>query len=110
MVIKCREKLSAELKVADIRKEEDMPKDIVRLGSVVTVFTSFGRKVGLKIVMPAFADFQNRKLSIMAPMGTALIGYREGDKVLWHFPKGDEWITIESVDNTELELIDQEEI
>ncbi|MEX2380682.1 MAG: GreA/GreB family elongation factor [Vicingaceae bacterium] len=99
--IRCKKKLSKELEVAHVIEDEKMPDDVVRMGSTVEVNTPFGRKVNLTIVMPGSADFQKGKLSVMSPMGTAVLGHKVGDQVKWHFPKGDELITIESVVNSE---------
>lgn len=99
--IRCKTKLSKELELANVLKDEEMSKNVVRLGSTVDVNTPFGRKVNLTIVMPGSADFQKGKLSVMSPMGTAVLGHKLGDQVKWHFPKGDELITIESVVNSE---------
>jgi regulator of nucleoside diphosphate kinase len=96
---KCRKKLYEELKVATIISEEEFPKKTVRIGSIVTITTPFGRKAGLEMVLPQRADIQKGKLSVLSPMGTALIGYAEGSDVNWHFPQGDEIINIEKVDN-----------
>ena len=94
---KSHRKLYEELKTAVIIKEEDFPKNIVRLNSIVTIQTSFGRKDGMHLVLPSEGDLSKRKLSIMSPMGAALIGYLEGDKVPWNLPMGSEDILIEKV-------------
>lgn len=107
--IKCKEKLSNELAVANVLKEEDMPEDVVRLNSIIDVMTPFGRKANLRLVMPGKADFQKGRLSIMSPIGTAVLGHRLGEKVLWHFPKGDELITIESLDNSQRAIFEEKE-
>ena len=96
---KCRKKLYEELKVATVIAENEFPRKVVRIGSVVTITTPFGRKAGLEMVLPQRADIQKGKLSVLSPMGTALIGYAEGSDVSWHFPQGDEIINIEKVDN-----------
>lgn len=96
---KCRLKLAEELKSAEVMPDEEMPDDVVQINSVISIETPFGTKVGIELVMPVHADIQRGKLSVMSPMGTALIGYRQGDKVLWHFPKGDEVVTITTVEN-----------
>ena len=71
----------------------------MRLDSIVTIQTSFGRKDGMQLVLPSEGDLSKRKLSIMSPMGSALIGYTEGDKVPWNLPMGTEEIIIEKVVN-----------
>jgi regulator of nucleoside diphosphate kinase len=100
---KCRLKLAEELKTALVLDRPEMPLNVVQINSVINITTPFGSRVGIQLVMPGEADMQRGKLSVMSPMGTALIGYKEGDKVCWHFPKGDETITIKSVMNTPLE-------
>ncbi len=99
---KSKMKLKEELKSAIILSLDKMPADVVRINSIVNLATSFGRKSGLQLVLPHLADIQKGKLSVMSPMGTALMGYKKGAEVLWHFPKGDETITIEDVNNQEI--------
>lgn len=97
--IKSLAKLYEELKTATIVDEIEFPKNIVRLNSIVTIETSFGKKDGMQLVLPSEGDLSKRKLSIMTPMGAALIGYSEGDKVVWSLPRGEEVIKIVKVTN-----------
>jgi regulator of nucleoside diphosphate kinase len=92
-------KLYEELKTAKIVQENELPTNVVRLNSIVTIQTSFGRKDGMQLVLPSEGDLSKRKLSIMSPMGSAILGYSEGDKVLWNLPMGSEDILIEKVVN-----------
>ncbi|MBK7128251.1 MAG: GreA/GreB family elongation factor [Crocinitomicaceae bacterium] len=94
-----RQKLYRELKLAELKSNDEMPAEVVRLNSIVSVQTSFGRKDGLKIVLPQESNLQKKKLSVMSSMGTALYGYAEGSKVLWNLPNGEEFIVIERVIN-----------
>jgi len=94
---KSHRKLYEELKTAIIVNERNFPQKVVRLNSIVTIQTSFGRKDGMQLVLPSEGDLSKRKLSIMSPMGSALIGYVEGDKVPWNLPMGTEDILIEKV-------------
>lgn len=96
---KSHRKLYEELKTAIIVDEKILSENIVRLNSIVTIQTSFGRKEGIQLVLPSEGDLSKRKLSIMSPMGSALIGYAQGDKVSWNLPNGEEEITIEKVIN-----------
>ncbi|MCB9360590.1 MAG: GreA/GreB family elongation factor [Flavobacteriales bacterium] len=96
---KSHRKLYEELKTATIVNEKELPKKVVRLNSIVTIQTSFGRKDGMQLVLPSEGDLSKRKLSIMSPMGSALLGYIEGDKVPWILPMGTEDILIEKVIN-----------
>ncbi|MCB0409119.1 MAG: GreA/GreB family elongation factor [Flavobacteriales bacterium] len=92
-------KLYEELKTATIVSEKEFPLKVVRLNSLVTIQTTFGRKDNIQLVLPHEGDLSKRKLSIMSPMGSALLGYAEGDKVTWNLPKGEEKIIIEKVIN-----------
>lgn len=94
--------LLEELKHADIRTEADLPGDVVRINSVVTVQSPTSRKEGLQLVMPEDADLRANKLSVFSVMGSALIGYREGTTIRWILPKGEENILLEKVDNSKV--------
>jgi regulator of nucleoside diphosphate kinase len=96
------QKLLEELKHADVRAEKDLPSDVVRVNSVVTVQSPTARKEGLQLVMPEEADLKANKLSVFSVMGSALIGYRQGTTIQWHLPKGEETILLEQVDNSKV--------
>jgi len=51
------------------------------------------------LVMPGAADIRQRKISIMAPIGTALLGFRQGQVVRWQVPSGRKKFTIVEVAN-----------
>jgi regulator of nucleoside diphosphate kinase len=51
----------------------------------------------LRLVFPSEADFDRGRVSILAPIGTALIGYRVGDTVEWKVPSGRRRLRIEEV-------------
>lgn len=96
-----RQKLERELEYAEFKSGNEMPSEVVRLNSIVSVQTSYGRKEGLKIVMPQENNLQEKKLSVMSSLGAALYGYSEGSEVLWNLPNGEELIKIERVINEE---------
>lgn len=99
---KSLEKLTEELGQADVREEKDLPEDVVRVGSVVTFRSPSVRKENLQLVMPKDADLKANKLSVFTVMGSALIGYRQGTKISWMLPKGEEIIQLERVDNSKV--------
>ncbi|MEZ4739987.1 MAG: GreA/GreB family elongation factor [Flavobacteriales bacterium] len=96
------DKLYAELEQAEVRAEEDLPNDVVRVNSIVTIQSPSGRKEGLQLVMPLEADLKANKLSVFTVMGSALVGYREGTTINWKLPKGEEIIYLEKVDNSKV--------
>jgi len=49
------------------------------------------------IVFPVDADIEKKRISVLAPVGTALIGYRAGDIIEWATPGGTRRLQIEKV-------------
>ena len=94
------EELKNELKKAKLVNEADFPSDVVRLNSKVKIKAEKKDELmELMIVTPDKADIRKRKISIMAPLGTALIGFRQGQKVKWKVPSGKKTFTIMEVIN-----------
>lgn len=94
-------KLSQELGKAQLVTEENFPEDIVRIDSVVVIRdTDTKRDMTITIVMPQNADIKQKKVSVLAPIGTALIGFKKGQKVSWEVPAGKKTFKIMEVNNT----------
>lgn len=81
--------LSYELNRAVVVGENELPSDCVRLNSKVRVRElNSNREMEFTIVMPTLADMATKKISILTPMGAALIGLCKGEKVEWKMPAG----------------------
>jgi regulator of nucleoside diphosphate kinase len=94
------EELTAELKKAILVAKDDFPNDVVGLNSKVRIRTEGkGEEMELTLVTPDKANIKEKKISIMAPIGTALIGFRQGQKVKWKVPAGNKTFTILEVNN-----------
>ena len=94
------EDLETEIKRAKLVTPENFPSDVVRLNSVVRIKEEDKDKVmELTLVTPDKADIKQRKISVMAPIGTALIGFQQGQKVKWQVPSGNKTFTIMEVIN-----------
>lgn len=94
------EELQAELKKAKLVSKEKFPADVVRLNSKVKIKDDKQEKImELMLVVPEKADIKSRKISVMAPIGTALIGFRQGQQVAWNVPAGRKTFTIMEVIN-----------
>ena len=92
--------LRGELKKAKLVNKEDFPLDVVGLNSTVRIKAEDKDEIlELKLVTPDKADIKKKKISIMAPVGTALIGFRKGQKVKWQVPAGKKTFTILDVMN-----------
>ncbi|WP_164101011.1 GreA/GreB family elongation factor [Candidatus Laterigemmans baculatus] len=92
--------LRDELENAEIVTPGDLPPDVVTMKSVVRI-----REVGsdeietYQLVYPEEADVAGGKLSILAPIGAAILGYRAGDIVEVRVPRGATRIMIIEIDS-----------
>jgi regulator of nucleoside diphosphate kinase len=92
------EELSAELDRAVIIDGDDIPPDVIRMHTQVRVRDSASRQTDdYTLVYPWEADVNLNLLSILAPLGTALLGYREGDRIDWRLPGGVRELRIEKI-------------
>lgn len=77
--------LSDELAVAQIVPSEKVPADIVTLNSQVRVEHLDDKEETIWLLtFPQQANIQEHKLSVLSPVGTALLGARKGEVVEWH--------------------------
>lgn len=92
--------LKEELMKATLVNKEELPEDVVRLNSrVIVKEATKDRMIELVLVVPEKADIKQRKVSVFAPIGTALLGFRQGEKVKWEVPAGSKTFTIMKVIN-----------
>lgn len=81
--------LADELSRATVVPEERMPANVVRMHSRVTyVDEGSGRRREVELVYPDEADLALGKVSVLAPVGAALLGLAEGASIDWPFPQG----------------------
>ena len=93
------EELIIELKKARLVLPDEVPPDVVRLNSRVIIRDEKENKlIEISVVTPEKADMKQRRISVLSPIGTALIGYRKGDKVRWKVPAGLKTFTILEVE------------
>ncbi|KAF0202731.1 MAG: regulator of nucleoside diphosphate [Bacteroidetes bacterium] len=81
--------LIKELDRAKVLPPEKMPPDVVTMNSIVKLdYLNSSKTMQIEIVYPRQADTTKRKISIFAPVATALLGYRKGDIVKLEVPGG----------------------
>jgi regulator of nucleoside diphosphate kinase len=81
--------LERELERAVIVKAGEVPTDVVTMNSRVLVKDlNSGRETSYQIVFPAEADMAKNRISVLAPIGTGLLGYSAGTTVEWQVPSG----------------------
>ena len=77
------QELLDELERAQIVDDKAVPKDVVRMGSTVTFRSDDGLTRTLKLVYPADESLDQHRISVMTPVGAALIGLGTGQSISW---------------------------
>lgn len=88
--------LNCEIEKAKIVEIEDLPKDIITMNSKILIVMN-GNEEEVTLVYPQDADLIEDKISILSPIGTAILGYREGDTIEWAVPSGSIEIHIQKI-------------
>ncbi|TIO04511.1 nucleoside diphosphate kinase regulator [Mesorhizobium sp.] len=93
------EELLMEMDRATITAAAAMPADVVRMGSAVTIRSDGGSMQHITLVYPGDADIAENKISVLTPLGTALIGAAVGQAISWKSRDGRELsVTIDAVE------------
>lgn len=83
------ESLQNELDRAHVVDASAIPHDVVTMNSQVRIEdVDTGMENVFTLVFPSDASIPEKKLSILAPIGTALLGSRAGGTVDWPVPAG----------------------
>ncbi len=92
------QQLEGELDRAEIVKPAQIPADVITMNSrVVLVDLAEGERMELTLVFPEDAGKSADSVSILAPIGTAMIGYRVGDVFEWETPDGPVNLRVEEI-------------
>jgi regulator of nucleoside diphosphate kinase len=90
--------LQQELERAHRVDPDEIPPDVVTMGSTVHLRElETGETWTFTVCFPEDADIRENRLSILSPVGTAIIGCRAGDLVDWPVPRGTVRIRVEKV-------------
>ena len=91
-------KLEAELERAEVVDAKDIPADVITMRSKVRLKDLVsGESNTYSLVFPTEADFVEGKISVLAPIGTAILGYRLGDTIEWPVPSGLRRLKVEEI-------------
>ena len=81
--------LSQELKRAKVVSPTEIPADVITMNSRVRLKEmKSAAELDIDIVYPNDADVAKRKVSVLAPVGTAVLGCKVGDEVKWPVAQG----------------------
>ncbi len=91
-------KLQEELKRADIVAPKDIAPDVITMNSTAVLLDiDTGERQELTLVYPEEADVRQGRISVLAPIGAAMLGYRAGDTFTWETPGGLRSLKVEQV-------------
>ncbi|WAR45391.1 nucleoside diphosphate kinase regulator [Methylomonas rapida] len=84
-----KNELEAELARAEVVEPKDVPPTVVTMNSTVRFeVESSNEEFCLTLVYPSSVDDSGEKISILAPVGSALLGLSQGDEIEWPKPGG----------------------
>lgn len=91
-------KLEGELKTAEVVGEQEVPGNVVSIGATV-LFEDLasGEKSRVRLVFPAELDGTEGTISVLSPLGCAMIGERVGSSLSFQTPSGERLVKITMV-------------
>ncbi len=89
--------LQEELNRAKFVDAKNIPPDVVTMNSTVQVRAAGHDADTYTIVYPGNADIDAGRISVLSPMGLALLGARVGEEVRWDTPAGPRRYTLEKI-------------
>ena len=91
-------KLEHELDLAETVSPEEVPGDVITMRSKVRLKDlTTGEEMVYTLVFPSEANFDEGKISVLAPVGTAMLGYRVGSRIEWQVPSGLRRLKVEEI-------------
>jgi len=90
--------LQQELERARVVAPEEVPADVVTMNSKVRVRdVAMNEVTTYTLVFPDQANIEQHKISVVAPIGTAMLGQQVGDEFEWQVPAGPVRLRVEEV-------------
>src|SRR5687768_4605195 len=91
-------KLETELERAEVVDSKNIPADVITMRSKVRLRDLVsGESNTYSLAFPTEADFAEGKISVLAPIGTAILGYKQGDTIEWPVPSGLRRLKVEEI-------------
>ena len=90
--------LETELGRGQLVAPGDVPRDVITMNSIARLTDlDTGEDMVYRLVFPKDADIRQGRISVLAPIGTAMLGYRVGDIFEWSVPEGKRRLRVEKV-------------
>lgn len=77
------DEILSEMERAKVVDAAKVPADVVRMGSTATFTSDDGQTRTLKLVWPVDESLDEHRISVMTPVGAALIGLAVGQSISW---------------------------
>ena len=91
-------RLEEELERAEVVEQKDIPPDVITMRSTVSLKDlDTGEEMIYWLSFPTEANYDEWKISVLAPIGTAMLGCRRGDVIEWEVPSGVRRLKVEEV-------------
>ena len=92
------DRLEQELDRAEVVQQEDIPAGVITMRSTVRLKDlDISEELTYQLVFPTEANFDEGKISVLAPIGTAMLGYQRGDVIEWQVPSGVRRLSVEEI-------------
>ena len=90
--------LEQELDRAELVQHKDIPADVITMRSTVRLKDlDTSEEMIYRLVFPTEANYEEGRISVLAPIGTAMLGYGRGDVIEWQVPSGVRRLSVEEV-------------
>lgn len=90
--------LQAELEQARVLAPTEIPPDVITMNSKARLRDlDTNEEMIFTLVFPGNANIEQDKISVVAPIGTAMLGHRVGDEFEWEVPAGAVRLRVEAV-------------
>ncbi|HWQ90888.1 MAG TPA: nucleoside diphosphate kinase regulator [Clostridia bacterium] len=81
--------LRDELDLAQVVEPGEIPADVITMNTKARLRDlEDGEEMTFTLVFPENASYEDRRISVLAPIGTAMLGQREGEEFEWEVPAG----------------------
>lgn len=90
--------LVGELQRAVVVPASEIPPDVITMNTRARLLDLDQRTtLDYTVVYPEDADFAAGRISVVAPIGAAMLGYRVGDEIEWVVPSGPRRLRVEAI-------------
>lgn len=92
------EELDAELSRALVVAPQEIPPNVITMNSTALLEDlDTGEEITLTLSFPDEANVQEGRISVLAPIGTAIIGFCKDDEIVWPVPAGERHLRVKDV-------------